>query len=184
MPEIDDATWSQLLIIDAFVRRGLANPKTRRKLLETQKELNPEVAIPELDESDPIREELKSLRQEMAKERDERNERDRLNGLMSKWNAGKAFARKQGYSDEGIEKLEAFMQEHAIAEHEAALPYYEKLNPPPAPAVGSGTRWDFFGPQTDESLDMKLLYEGKDEEFLQKTISDTLNRVRSGEITR
>ena len=184
MPELDDATYAQVANIDAFVRRGLANPKTRRKLLEVQKELNPDVAIPELDESDPIREEFKSLRSEMQKERDERSERDRLNGLMGQWNAGKAFARKKGYSDEGIAKLEEFMQQHALPSHEAAIPYFEQVNPPPQPAVGSGTRWDFFGPQNDDSLDMKALYEGRDEEFLQKTISDTLNKVRSGEISR
>lgn len=184
MPEIDDNTWTQVQNLDAFVRRGLANTKTRRKMLEIQKELNPEIPIPELDESDPIREELKTLRSDWQKEREERAEKERMDGLVSKWNAGKAFARKKGYSDEGVERLEAFMQEHGLPNHEAAIPYYEQLHPPPVPAVGSGTRWDFFGPQPDETLDMKLLYEGKDDEFLQKTIADTLNKVRSGEITR
>ena len=35
--EVDDATYGQLQNLDAFVRRGLANPKTRRRLLEVQK---------------------------------------------------------------------------------------------------------------------------------------------------
>lgn len=185
MPEIDDATWAQALNIDAFVRRGLADPKTRRKMLEIQKHLNPNVAIPELDESDPIRQELSELKAEIKKKEDERAEAEMLGGLRSKWNNGQAFARKKGYSDEGIEKLEKFMQDENIGSHEAAIPYYEQRNPPPVPATTSSTRWDFFSEhQGNPDLDLKLLYEGRDEVFLDKMIADTLNKVRSGEITR
>jgi hypothetical protein len=184
MADVDDNTLNQLANLDAFVRRGLANPKTRRKLLEVQKTLNPEIAIPELDESDPVRADLADLRAEIQKEREERAEKERLNELTGRWRSGQAAAKRRGYAEEGLEKLEKFMEEHSIAEHEAAMPYYEQLNPPPVPAISSGTRWDFFGSQPDDGPDMKLLYEGKDEEFLNKTVADTLNKVRSGEITR
>lgn len=185
MAEIDDNTYNQLANLDAFVRRGLADPKTRRKMLEIQKHLNPNVAIPELDESDPIRSELAELKAEIKKKEDERAEQEMLGGLRTKWNAGQAFARKKGYSDEGIEKLEKFMQDENIGSHEAAIPYYEQRNPPPVPATSSSTRWDFFAEQQgDPQLDLKLLYEGKDEQFLDRAIADTLNKVRSGEITR
>lgn len=180
--EIDDNTYAQLANLDAFVRRGLANPKTRRKLLEVQKTLNPEVAIPEIDESDPVRNELKELREDVQRERTERAENERLNALTDRWNQGRTGARRKGFTEGGLEKLEKFMEEHGIASHEAAIPYYNELNPPPTPAQGAGTRWDFFGPSGDDGPDMKLLFEGKDEEFLQKTVADTLTKVRSGEI--
>jgi hypothetical protein len=183
MPELDDATYAQVANLDAFVRRGLANPKTRRKLLEVQKTLNPDIAIPELDESDPLRTEIANLRGEIEQDRSQRMENERLGELRSKWNAGKAFARKRGFTDASLEKLEAFMEQEGIMTHQAAIPYYQELNPPPVPAQGSGSRWDFFGPEQEEGgVDMKLLYEGKDDEFLDKTVRDTLSKVRSGEL--
>ena len=182
--EVDDATWGQLANLDAFVRRGLANPRTRRKLLEVQKELNPDVAVPEIDESDPVRNELRDLKADIAREREERSENERLRGLTSRWNEGRSAAKKKGFTDEGLEKLEAFMEKNSIGTHEAAIPYYNELNPPPAPATNSGTRWDFFGPQGDDGPDLKLLYEGRDDEFLDKTVRDTVSKVRSGELTR
>lgn len=183
MAEIDDATYSQLANLDAFVRRGLANPATRRKLLEVQKTLNPDIAVPELDESDPIRTELKELRASIEKDKSEREERAFTDQLRARWNAGQAFARKRGYSDEGIEALQKFMEDEGLPSHEAAIPYYEQRHPPPVQA-SSASRWDFFTDQHNPESDLKLLYEGKDELFLDKMIADTLNKVRSGEITR
>lgn len=187
MPELTDAQLAEFQNIDAFVRRGLSNPKTRRKILEVQKTLNPETAIPEIDESDPIREELSDLRAEWAKDRKERDEKDaereereRMAQLSSKWIAGQALAKKKGYAEEGLSKLEKFMEEQGILNHEAAIPYYEQLNPPPSPAIASGTRWDFFGPQPADGPDLKLLYDGHDEQWLNQVVPDTLNRVRSG----
>ena len=184
MPEIDDGTYSQLANLDAFVRRGLANPKTRRKLLEVQKTLNPDIAIPEIDESDPVRTRIDELEKKWDDKEAERTENERLAGLTGRWNAGRAAAKKRGFTDEGLEKLEAFMQENSIGSHEAAIPYYNERNPPPTPAQSSGTRWDFFGPQGDDGPDLKLLYEGRDDEFLDKTVRDTLSKVRSGELVR
>jgi hypothetical protein len=187
MPEIDEGALAQLRNVDAFVRRGLSNPNTRRKILEVQKTLNPETAIPELDESDPIRKDLETLRAEMEADRRERAERDaareeeaRLAQLSGRWTAGQAVARKKGYADEGLAKLEKFMEEQGILNHEAAIPYYEQLNPPPLPVTPQGSRWDFFGPQPSDSPDLKLLYEGHDEAWLNTVIPDTLNRVRNG----
>jgi DNA primase catalytic subunit len=182
--EVDDATYGQLANLDAFVRRGLANPKTRRKLLEVQKTLNPDIAIPEIDESDPVRTELAELRGQIEKDKTDREENARLGQMRDKWNAGKAFAKKKGFTDESLEKLEAFMETEGILTHQAAIPYYQELHPPPVPATSSGSRWDFFGQQGDEGPDMKLLFEGKDDEFLDKTVRDTLNKVRSGELAR
>lgn len=183
--EVDDNTYGQLANLDAFVRRGLANPRTRRKLLEVQKTLNPDIAIPEIDESDPVRNELADLRASVEKDKSDREEAERLGQMRQKWDAGKAFARKKGFTDESLGKLEEFMQQEGILTHQAAIPYYQELHPPPVPAHGSGSRWDFFGPeQGDDGADLKLLYEGKDDEFLDKTVRDTLNKVRNGELAR
>lgn len=187
MPEITEAQLREYQNIDAFVRRGLSDPKTRRKILEVQKHHHPDTAIPELDESEPLREEIATLRSEWQRDKDERaakdaerEEQDRMAQLSGKWTAGQTLARKKGYADEGLAKLEKFMEEQGILNHEAAIPYYEQLNPPPVPVTSSGSRWDFFGPQPTDSPDLKLLYEGHDEQWLNTVIPDTLNRVRNG----
>jgi hypothetical protein len=186
MPEIDDAQLANFQNVDAFVRRGLANPKTRRKLLEIQKALNPDTAIPELDESDPLHAKIDALSEgfekfktELSTKETERAEQTRLADMKAKWDAGQAFARKHGYADEGLKKLETFMEEHGIANHEHAIPFFEKANPPPVPATNSGSRWDFFGPQPAEGADLKQLFEGHEETWLNNTVADTLNRVRN-----
>jgi hypothetical protein len=186
MPEIDDAQLAQFQNVDAFVRRALAGPKTRRKLLEIQKTLNPDTAIPELDESDPIHAKIDALatgfeqfKTELSTKESERAEQARLAEATAKWNAGQAFARKKGYADDGLKKLETFMEEHGIANHEHAIPFFEKQNPPPVPATNSGSRWDFFGQQTAEGPDLKQLFEGHEEQWLNNTVADTLNRVRN-----
>jgi hypothetical protein len=187
MPEISDAQLAEYQNVDAFVRRALGSPKHRRRVLEIQKDFHPETSIPEIDESDPIREDVASLRAEWQKDRDERDQKDaareeqaRLSQLSSKWTAGQTVARKKGYADEGLSKLEKFMEEQGILNHEAAIPYYEQLNPPPTQAISSGTRWDFFGPQPADTPDLKLLFDGHDEQWLNQVIPDTLNRVRNG----
>lgn len=186
MPEIDDNQLQQFQNVDAFVRRGLANPKTRRKLLEIQKTLNPDTPIPEIDESDPLRQDLATLRADMAKDREEREKKDqdreeqaRLAQIKTHWTAGQTLARKKGYADEGLKKLEAFMEERGIPSHEVAIPYFEQVNPPPVPAANSGSRWDFFGQQAADGPDLKMLYEGHDEQWLDQTVRDTLTRVRN-----
>ena len=186
MAEIDDTQLANFQNVDAFVRRGLANPKTRRKLLEIQKTLNPDTAIPELDESDPIHEKIAALDKKLDdfadglyKKETERAEEARLAEMRGKWEAGQVFARKKGYADEGLKKLETFMEAHGIASHEHAIPFFEQQNPPPVPAVSSGSGWDFFGKQQAEGPDLKKLYDGQEEAFLNETIADTLNRVRN-----
>src|SRR5262249_45274683 len=112
--ELSDEQYSQALNLDAFVRRGLANPATRRKLLEVNKELNPNVAIPEIDESDPLHAEIRRLHDRL----DERDNQEKLAAMSAKWSASQNKARRAGYTDEAINNLESFMQERGILDHE------------------------------------------------------------------
>lgn len=179
MPELTDEQYNHALNVDAFVRRGLANPKTRRKMLEVQKTLYPETAIPEIDESDPLRMEIRQLNERL----DERDNKERLAAMNSKWSAGRHKLKKRGYTDEGLAQLEQFMEDSGIISHEHAAAAYEAAHPQPTPAQGSGA-WNFFAPPPEAGPDLKLLYEGRDEEFLAQAIPQTLNMVRNGEITR
>jgi hypothetical protein len=186
MPEIDETQLAAFKNVDAFVRRGLANPKTRPLILNVQKELNPDTVIPEIDGNKPINDKIDALADRFEKfttdlstKAEEREKEAALAQLRARWSEGQTLARKKGYADEGLKKLESFMEEKGIASHEVAIPYFEKLNPPPVQAVSSGSRWDFFGQQPSDGPDLKMLYEGHDDQWLNQTVADTLNRVRN-----
>ena len=121
MVEVDETQWATHQQIAKFVQTALSNPKTRRKILEADKTLNPDKAIPELDAADPLHDELKALREEMQKDRDERKAADDAKKAEvdkadweSRWNKGKEFLRGQRYSDELIERNRAA---HDRAQH-------------------------------------------------------------------
>lgn len=176
MPQITDAQLAEFQNVDTFVRRALAHPKHRRKILEVQKGLNPDTAIPEIDESDPLHAKLQALEERL----DERENAEQTRALSTNWSAGRERARRRGFSDDGLAKLETFMEQRGILSHDDAAVLWEHENPPPTPAQGSSGGWNFFVPPADASPDLKLLYDGNDEAFLAQAIPDTLRRVRSG----
>lgn len=175
MPEISAAQLAELQNVDAFVRRALDHPKHRRRVLEIQKDFHPERAIPEIDEANPLHEKIASLEQRL----DEREASEHTRALSQSWNTSRERARRRGYSDEGLSKLENFMENRGILSHDDAIVLFEHENPPPSPARGSGP-WNFFAAQPQDAADLKLLYDGQDEQWLNTVIPDTLNRVRNG----
>src|SRR5215469_7528470 len=166
--ELTDEQYQQAINLDAFTRRALANPKTRRKILEINKELNPETVIPEIDESDPLRQEIRRLNDRL----DERDNNERLAAISAKWSAGQNKARRAGYTDQAINNLESCRHERGILAHEDAMAAYERPHPMPTPAQGSGP-WNFSTPPANASPDLKLLYEGKGVQWLAEMIPDT-----------
>lgn len=186
MPEIDEAQLATLQNIAGFVRQGLANPKTRRKLLEAQKELYPDQAIPEIDAANPLLDELKQIREELAKDKEERQkalaeEADRRAkaDLESAWSRGRAKLAEQRYSEEAIAEVEKIMHERNIFDHEAAAALYEKMNPPPEPVMTGSSRFDWFdGPK--DAPNIKDLWEGNYDAFLAKAIPAARQMAREG----
>ena len=189
--EVDESQWTALRGIAGTVEKMLANPKTRRKILEAQKEVNPNVAIPEIDEVNRGMERYAELQAKI----DEQNkklvdweskqaERERRLELEGRWRGGQGKLRKAGWTDEGITAVEKLMEDRCIADHEAAAALYEKMNPPQvsSPISPSGSRFDLFAaksaPVNEDA--MKALMAGNDEAYLSMVIPKTLNDVRSG----
>ena len=71
--EIDDGELASYKQVATVVNGLMANPKTRRTLLQAQKELNPNLVIPELDATAPVLDELKSFRADLAADKAERD---------------------------------------------------------------------------------------------------------------
>ena len=185
--EIDDGELANYKQVTGVMQQMLNNPKTRRKILEAQKELNPNTVIPELDAAAPVMDELKSFREALAAdkaereaEKAEREKEKRMNALQGQWDKGRSMLRANGYTDEGLSEVEKFMEEKGLVDHEIAAAAFEKLHPPTEPvrAVG-GNRFDIFdaGSRTNEHT--KALFENPDNDMaLNALVTDTLRSVR------
>lgn len=185
--EIDENELMNFRQVAGAMQKMLSNPKTRSKILEAQKIINPNVSIPEIDSAEPIRAALAEIQKEsdetrkmLADDKAERETEKNLHALRNRWEAGQSVARKAGYTDEGLKALEDFMEANGIADHKLAMPAFERENPLPAPAENSKSGFDAFRASAPKDDDMKLLLEGNDQQFLSKRISQTLSDVRSG----
>lgn len=185
--EIDDATLAAQQQVVSTMQKLLNNPKTRRQILQAQKELDPNLVIPELDVAEPFRGEISEVRstlaelqKSLAEERAEREAREARAQLQERWNSGRSKLRANGYTDEGMSEVEKFMEEKGIADHEIAAAAFERLHPPSEPvrSVGSN-RFDIFEPENRSSEHMKALFANPDDSMaLDALINDTLRQVR------
>jgi len=183
--EIDESQLATHQQVSRFVTAALNNPKTRRKLLEIDKTLNPDKAIPELDESNPLHDELKALREEIAADRqarkDAEEEKKAADGKAEwdrSWSRGQQKLRDLRLSDESINEIEKLMTERNIVDHEAGLALFEKLHPPPPPVMTGSSRFGWFDevnkPDADPSV--KQLVEEQDYDGFLGTAIDKARR--------
>ena len=135
--ELDETEYKNLQNIAGAMQRMLANPKTRSKILEAQKIINPDAIIPELDANKPVLDKLEAVTADLAEakkswaeEKAAAKEAQQRAALESAWSNSRAKALQAGYTAEGIDALEKFMVEKGIVDHEVAMPAFEKLNPP------------------------------------------------------
>jgi hypothetical protein len=143
-----------------WMNRVGGNPKTRRKLLELVREDNPSVAIPELDAAAPILSEVaeeRKARQALEKRLDdeklERETRERAAAATSQIEREHERLRAQGWSTEGIAKIEAVMGERGLLDYEAGAALVEKQQPKEDALLPSnyGRNWDLFEPPAEDN---------------------------------
>lgn len=185
--EVDEGEYAAARRVTEDVAKLLGNPKTRRKLLEAQKELNPHLSIPELDAHEPIRNEvselsktLAELRAELAADKAERERQAQLSTLQKTWDSGRGKLRANGYTDDGLAEIEKFMEEKGIADHEVAAAAFERMHPAdePVKSIG-GNRFDLFSADDRSDESMKALFSNPDDPIaLDKLVNDTLRQVR------
>lgn len=186
MPEIDENQLAAFKAYDDFYRKASNNPAHRKLLKQLEKAVYPDAAVPEIDAADAVSaafdERMKALDEKLAaitKAGEDRDAKDKENEVKARWAAGQAVAKSAGYTADGLEKLEKFMQDRGIFDHDIAIPAFERLNPPAEPAtIGNGERWNFFDvPKDDESL-KGYLESGNDEQFLREMIPEALRDIR------
>ena len=164
MPEIDENQLAGLRGLSQFVQKAMASPKHRTQLLRIQKDLYPEIAVPEIDAADPVLERVDALAKAFEEDKKAREEAAAKTAeekskteWEQKWLSGRKMLNDRHYNQEGVEAVEKLMTERGIPDHEAGLALFEKLNPPPPPPLTgrSGFGW-FDNVEKDPDLDRLL----------------------------
>ncbi len=150
--EIDELEFQQNKTLRDTITKMMANPKSKRKLLEAEKILNPDKKIPEIDDPNPTEEALKAqnkafedYKKEQAEKEAKREQDDKIRSLKVQKDEGIAKLKRDGWLKESIEEVEKIMDEKGILDPEIAAAYYEKNHPPQDPVMpgGSGS-WGFL----------------------------------------
>ena len=186
--EIDETQLSSLKTVNDTVKKMLANPAARKLLLQAQKTIDPNTPIPELDAAAPvleavgaIKKEFEDFKGEMTAKELKREQDAKIKEFAQKWSQGQASARAEGYDKDGLEKLEAFMVENGIVDHEIGIAAFERKYPPAVPVASINNRFDPFKPATNDNTDpMAMLLAGDDNSFLNTSIQSALSDIRSG----
>lgn len=186
--DLTEADIQRLVKQDRTIQSLWSNPKAKKKILEAYKEHDPSAKIPELEIEEAARapvmaleQTVKDLQKQMADDKAEREKEAKLNTLSTSVEKGRQKLRAEGWTDEGIAAVDKLMEERGILDVEMAAAYYEKQNPPQAPANPRGVgAWNFVEQVQDNEADLKKLLESKggNESLSDKMARDALNEFR------
>jgi hypothetical protein len=184
--EIDEAELRSHRAVTEAMQKMLANPKTRGQLLRLQKTVNPDLVIPEVDAVEPFQAEmgevksaLAGMQKMLADERAEREAERKQAELRTSWEQGRSKLRAAGYTDEGLEMVEKFMEDKGIADHEVAAAAHERLHPPQQPVRSASSGFDIFSSNSRSDESLKALFENPDNPMaIDALVNDALRSAR------
>ncbi len=183
--EIEESEYQSLQRVANVANVIGKDPDRRRRLQELAAEAMPEEAgdLPLIRKElstfqQTIRDELKADREARAEKEDKEASERATKDLEQRWLTGRGRLRDDGYTDEGLEKLEAWMEKNGVANHSIAAAAYERENPPPPPVETGGSSWNFFDQRDNPESGLEMLLKGDDEGFLRKQIDTSLKEVR------
>lgn len=183
--QIDETELANLKRINDVAAQIGNNPKARALLQEAVALAVPEQAGPETHLRKEFSEGLSEIKKELAadrearqKEREEREAAEATRALERRFTESRAKARAAGYTDEGLKSLEDFMEKNGVADHELAIPAFERLNPPAEPVATGGSAWNFFDTPKDDVSMKSLLENPFGDDFLNQAIPAALKDVR------
>lgn len=164
--DIDENELMQLRTLQGVASKMMSHPEGKKLLEQAHKLVDPAAATPTLDQDRAFREpidkaldEVKSLKEQLASEKAEREKAEKLASLNRQVEDGLAALRRDGWQDDGIEAVRKLMDEKGILDPSIAAAYIEKQHPPQAPAAPSGYgAWDFQNAaQEDNDYTKQLL---------------------------
>jgi hypothetical protein len=190
--EIEEADFLANQQLAKTIQSMMGNPEARKKLLEAQKIVNPQVVTPKDYQDEVLSEIAKEREARLALEKKIEDEKKaaeteaKTREFLSSWESAKARLRDKypDLNDKGIEEIENLAKTRGIPDLEAAGALFRELHPPATPEHPSGpSGFNLFDtPQQDDLKDdMKKLMEsgGENQAVLDKMIRDTLGQIRS-----
>lgn len=166
--EIEDSELSRLRSFQEIFDKVGKSPD-RMKLLGLVKTHFPEVPIPEVDAAKPVYDRLEAVEKRIAereaeweKREKEREEEEAKRSANRQIADSRRKLREAGWDDEGIEKIEAYMQEKNNPDYDSAASHVRSQMPAPSdnmPATFAGQSWNWFRPEEGDE-DHKLLAKG------------------------
>lgn len=185
MAEIDDAEYAQLTAARDLLVKMNGNPDSRRSLeaglkvlnptLETSDDVAARLAMPYMEKIEGL---TKTIEDRFAADEARRSadaEAAQERGLSDKFNYYKS---EHNFTDEGIEAVKKLMVDRSIADPDAAVAYFQKLNPAPRQEA---TAWepDSWNFDTNAVADTAALMQDPDR-WGDMEVSRTLADMRRG----
>ena len=191
LTEVDETELLRLRRLGETVGAMTKSPTAKRKLLEALKDVRPDdPSVKELERPDPVEarfDELAKSNAELRKQIDDdkaQREQDAKYGeIKRQQDEGFARLRHARWTDDGIAKVKAVMEEQGILNVEIAAKWIESQMPPPADPVTPGGYggWNFadaLATETDADLKKLIESKGDNEGLLRKMAGEAINEVR------
>jgi hypothetical protein len=153
----------------ALLKKLSDHPKTRKTILKSIKEVDPEFHIPELEIESKAEEVYSKTNEELEKLRAELRERDAREELSKRRNS----LMKNGKikSEEEIAEIEKIMVDKKIADHEAAADYWNWMKQASEPTPSG------YNPQVMKQWDLTK-YMKNPQAAAREAAADALNELR------
>lgn len=188
--EVEETEFVNQQQLAALYGKMMQDSKSRELLTKAAKIVNPNAVTPELDAKNEVlaalaveRTAREELQARLDAEKAEREQEKQMQTFQQSWDQKLGGLRKQGYTDEGIEKITALAQERGIVDLDAAAALFDKMNPPQTVSQSSGfAPFDTFNPSDRDNENFKALMEAKGDDPMteNKMIREALDDYRSG----
>ncbi len=189
--EVDETELLRLRRLGETVGAMTKSPSAKRKLLEALKDVRPDdPSVKELERPDPIEsgfEELRKanadLRKQIEDDKADRERSTKLDGIKRQQDDGFAKLKQARWTDDGIAKVKAIMEEKGILDVEIAAKWIESQMPPtPDPVTPGGHGgWNFsdaLAGETDADLKRLIESKGENDGLLRKMAGEAIAEVR------
>lgn len=184
--EVDETQLQSLQNVARSVSEIMKDPKRRMKLLELQKEAEPNAVIPEIEVVKPVEAAIASMNEkfdklatELQSEREKRENDQKLAEFAAKYEKGRTTLRTRGYSDEGVASIEKLMEERGIANHEDGMAVWERMNPPQEPVKSPSGLTRFLQAahaDGEDELSKQLIASKGNDDFVLDRMIDQIRR--------
>lgn len=144
--------------------------------VQTEEDLAQRITQPVAERVDQLSEQLKQLQETLTAKDAAASERQVQEHLDTTFGQ----LRANGYTDDGIERIKKIMVERNVADVDAAVALFDRLNPPPPPEQPGFTppTWSLDSTAAP-GTDMKELF-ADESSWADKMAAQTLNEIRLG----